>query len=137
MLDTRVRRVARLEQQAIEALATDGPGGACSTTPGFVAIASGGLMDLLGLGEGLGEAGAGSDDSATQGDAQVAGQSETSAAAQSSDGPSVQLPLGLPAASPADLAGLTVIVVVLCFAGGFFVSGTWKELSSRRTAQHH
>jgi hypothetical protein len=26
---------------------------------------------------------------------------------------------------------------VLCFAGGFFVSGTWKELSSRRTAQHH
>jgi hypothetical protein len=132
MLDTGVRRVARLERQAIEALGTDGPGGACSTAPGFVAIASGGLLDLLGLGEGLGEAGSGSDGSAEGAQAQVAGQSETGDGSQSSDSPSVQLPLGLPAASPAALGGLIVIVLLL-----FFAAGVGRELlSSRRTAQH-
>jgi hypothetical protein len=134
MLNTGVRRVARLEQQAIEALGRDGPGGACSTAPSFVAIASGGLLDLLGLGEGLGEAKSGSGGSAGDAQAQVAGQSETAGGSKSSDSPTVQLPLGLPAASPAGLGALTVIVLLLLF----FAAGVWRELlASRRTAQYH
>jgi hypothetical protein len=133
-LNTGVRRVARLEQQAIEALGADGPGGACSTAPSFVAIASGGLLDLLGLGEGLGEAKSGSGGSAGGAQAQVANQSETAGGSKSSDRATVQLPLGLPAASPADLGALTVIVLLLLF----FAAGVWRELlASRRTAQYH
>jgi hypothetical protein len=136
-LNTGVRRVARLEQQAIEALGADGPGGACSTAPSFVAIASGGLLDLLGLGEGLGEAksgSGGSGGSAGGAQAQVASQSETAGGSKSSDRATVQLPLGLPAASPADLGALTVIVLLLLF----FAAGVWRELlASRRTAQYH
>jgi len=132
MLDTGVRRVARLERQAMEALGTDGPGGACSTAPSFVAIASGGLLDLVGLGEGLGEAEGRSDGSAEGAEAQVAGQSKTGGESKSSDSPTVQLPLGLPSASVADLTWLFVIVLLL-----FFAAGVWRELlSSRRTAQH-
>jgi hypothetical protein len=132
-LNTGVRRVARLEQQAIEALGADGPGGACSTAPSFVAIASGGLLDLLGLGEGLGEAKSGSGGSAGGAQAQVASQGET-AGSKSSDRATVQLPLGLPAASPADLGALTVIVLLLLF----FAAGVWRELlASRRSAQYH
>ena len=134
MLDTRVRRVAHLEQQAIEALGTNGPGGACSTAPGFVSIASGGLLGLLGLGEGLGNAGSDSDGSGGSAEnalARVAGESETGGS-KSSDSPTVQLPLGLPAASAADLTWLAVIVLML-----FFAAGVWRELfSSRRTAQY-
>ena len=135
-LDTGVRRVAHLEQQAIEALGTDGPGGACSTAPGLVSIASGGLLGLLGLGEGLGDAGSDSDGSggpAENVQAEVAGQSDTAGGSNASDGRTLQLPLGLPAASPADLAGLIVVVLLLCFA-----AGVGRELlSSRRTAQYH
>jgi hypothetical protein len=133
-LNTSVGRVARLEQQAIEALGADGPGGACSTAPSFVAIASGGLLDLLGLGEGLGEAKSGSGGSAEGAQGQLAGQSEKAGGSKSSDSANVQLPLGLPAASPADLGALTVIVLLLLF----FAAGVWRELlASRRTAQYH
>jgi hypothetical protein len=136
VLNTGIRRVARLEQQAIDSLGTDGPGGACSTAPGFVSIASGGLLGLLGLGEGLGEAGSDSDGSggsAENAQARVAGQSETGGGSESSDGRTLQLPLGLPAASPADLGGLIVVVLLL-----FFAAGVGRELlSSRRTAQYH
>ena len=133
-LNTGVRRVARLEQQAIEALGTDGPAGACSTASGFVSIASGGLLGLLGLGEGLGNAGSDSDGSGGLAEnAQVAGQSDTAGGSNASDGRTLQLPLGLPAASPADLAGLFVVVLLL-----FFAAGVGRELlSSRRTAQYH
>lgn len=132
MLDTGVRRVARLERQAIEALGTDGPGGACSTAPSSVAIASGGLLDLLGLGEGPGEAEVRSDGSAEGAQAQFAGQSDTGGESKSSDSPSVRLPLGLPSTSVADLTWLFVIVLML-----FFAAGVGRELlSSRRTAQH-
>ena len=132
MLDTGVRRVALLERQAIEALGTDGPGGACSTAPSFLASASGGLLDLLGLGEGLGEAEGRSDDSAKGAQAQVPSQSDTGSESKSSDSPTVQLPLGLPSTSVADLTWLFVIVLLL-----FFAAGVGKVLlSSRRTAQH-
>jgi hypothetical protein len=132
MLDTGVRRVVRLEQQAIEALGTDGPGGACSTSPSFVAVASGGLLGLLGLGEGLGEAEVRSGGSAEGARAQVAGQSAASSESKPSASPILQLPLGLPSASVADLTWLFVIVLLL-----FFAAGVWRELlSSRRTAQH-
>ncbi len=134
MLDTGVRRVALLERQAIEALSTDGPGGACSTAPSYLASASGGLLDLLGLGDNLGEAEGRSDGSAegAQAQAQVAGQSDTGGESKSSDSPTVQLPLGLPSTSVADLTWLFVIVLLL-----FFAAGVGKVLlSSRRTAQH-
>jgi hypothetical protein len=130
MLNTGVRRVAHLEQQAIEALGTDGPGGACSTAPGFVSAASGGLLGLLGLGEGLDDAGSGSDGSASSTEnaqAQLAAQSDTDGESNASDGRTIQLPLGLPAASPADLGGLTVVVLLL-----FFAAGICRELLSSR-----
>ena len=128
MLDTGVRRVVRLERQAIKALGTDGPGGACSTGPSFVAIASGGLLGLLGLGE----AEVRSDGSAEGAQAQVAGQSDTSSESKSSGSPTVELPLGLPTTSVANLTWLFVIVLLV-----FFAAGVWRELlSSRRTAQH-
>ena len=132
MLDTGVRRVALLERQAIQALSTDGPGGACSTAPSFLPSASGGLLDLLGLGDNPGEAEGRSDGSAEGAQAQVASQSDTGGESKSSDSPTVQLPLGLPSTSVADLTWLFVIVLLL-----FFAAGVGKTLlSSRRTAQH-
>jgi hypothetical protein len=131
MLNTGVPRVARLERQALDALATGGPGGACSSAPGLVTIAAGGLLDLLGLGDGSGQSSAGSDDPASEVEAQVAGQRVTSGDSESSDAATIQFPLGLPAASAADLAWLFVVVMTL-----FFAAGVWKELFSRRTAQH-
>ena len=71
--------------------------------------------------------------SAENAQAQVAGESDTAGGSNASDGRTIQLPLGLPAASPADLAGLIVVVLLLCFA-----AGVGRELlSSRRTAQYH
>ena len=103
---------------------------------GFVSIASGGLLGLLGLGEGLGDAGSDSDGSggsAENAQGRVAGESDTAGGSNASDGRTIQLPLGLPAASPADLGGLTVVVLLL-----FFAAGVGRELfSSRRTAQSH
>jgi hypothetical protein len=124
MLDTGVRRVSRLERQAIEALGTDGPGGACSTGPAIVESAASGLLDILGLAGGLGTAGGGSGDA---GMALVAGQSETGGESQPST-PSSRLPLGLPVGSPADLGWLFAIVMVV-----FFAAGVLKELFSRRS----
>jgi hypothetical protein len=130
MLNTGVRRVARLEQQALTALGTDGPGAACSTAPALVEIASAGVFDLLGLDEGpFNTTDAGSD--ATAG---VAGQSETGGGSQSESQsattPVSRLPLGLPAGSAAQLGWLFVVVMVV-----FFTAGVLKELFSRRDAR--
>jgi hypothetical protein len=130
MLDTGVERVARLERQAISALGTDGPGGACSTGPAAFAIASDGILHLRGLGEGSGKAEPASDGSGEDAQAQVAGQSETSGGSQQSDSSSFLPALGLPAATAENLGWLTVIVLTL-----FFAAGVWKELRSRRTLQ--
>jgi hypothetical protein len=130
MLNTGVRRVARLEQQALTALGTDGPGAACSTAPALFEIASGGVFDLLGLDEGaFNTADAGSD--ATAG---VAGQTETGdgsqSESQSATTPVSRLPLGLPAGSAAQLGWLFALVMIV-----FFVAGVLKELFSRRDAR--
>jgi len=129
MLDTGVERVARLERQAISALGTDGPGGACSTGPAAFAIASDGILHLRGLGEDSGKAEPASGGSGEDAQAQVAGQSETSGGSQPSDSSSFLPALGLPAATAENLAWLTVIVLML-----FFAAGVWKELRSRRTS---
>jgi len=130
MLHTGVRRVANLEQQAMDALGTEGPGGACSTAPAFFASASRGILDLLGLGEDRGEAESGPDGSGGDAQAQVAGQSETSGGSEPSNTSSSWLPLGLPASTAASLAWVTVTVLLL-----FFAAGVAKELRSRRTLQ--
>jgi hypothetical protein len=129
MLHTGVRRVAHLERQAIRALGTEGPGGACSTAPAAFAIASGGILDLLGLGD-WGKAGPGPDGSGEDAQAQVAGQSETSGGSEPSDTSSSWLPVGIPAANAENFAWLTVIALML-----FFAAGVGKELRSRRSLQ--
>ena len=130
MLDTGVRRVARLEQQALTALGTDSPGAACSTAPALFEIASGGVFDLLGLDEGPFNT-ANADSDATAG---VAGQSETGGGSpsesQSATTPVSRLPLGLPAGSAAQLGWLFVVVMVV-----FFTAGVLKEVFSRRDAR--
>jgi hypothetical protein len=129
MLNTGVRRVARLEQQALTALGTDGPGPACSTAPALLETAAGGVFDLLGLDEGGFNTEAGSDATA-----QVAGQSETGgesqSESQSSTTPVSRLPLGLPAGSAAQLGWLFAVVMIV-----FFAAGVLKELFSRRDAR--
>jgi hypothetical protein len=130
MLDTGVGRVARLERQAMRALGTEGPGGACSTAPAAFAIASDGILHLRGLGEDSGKAEPASDDSGEDAQARVAGESETSGGSQPSDTSSSWLPVGIPAANAANLAWLTVIALLLAFA-----AGVGKELRSRRTLQ--
>jgi hypothetical protein len=134
MLNTGVRRVARLEHQALTALGTDGPGAACSTAPALFEIASGGVFDLLGLDEGpFNATDAGSDAAAG-----VAGQSETGGGSQAeSQGesqsvttPVSRLPLGLPAGSAAQLGWLFVVVMVV-----FFTAGVLKEVFSRHDAR--
>jgi hypothetical protein len=125
MLDTGVQHVTRLERLAIEALGTDGPGGACSTGPAIVESAASGLLDILGLAGGLGTTGGGSGDA---GMALVAGQSETGGESQPAANPSSRLPLGLPVGSPADLGWLFAIVMVV-----FFAAGVLRELFSRRS----
>jgi hypothetical protein len=122
MLNTGVRRVSRLERQALNALGTDGPGAACSTAPALFEIASGGIFDLLGLDEG-----AFNTEPSSEATAQVAGQSETGAESQSSTTPVSRLPLGLPAGSAAQLGWLFAIVMIV-----FFAAGVLKELFSRR-----
>jgi hypothetical protein len=129
MLNTGVRRVARLEQQALTALGTDGPGAACSTGTALLEVASGGVFDLLGLDEGGFDTGSGSDATA-----QIAGQSETGgqsqSEAQSNTTPVSRLPLGLPAGSAAQLGWLFALVMIV-----FFVAGVLKELFTRRDAR--
>ena len=129
MLNTGVRRVARLERQALNALGTDGPGAACSTGTVLLDIASGGVFDMLGLDEGGFNTETGSDATA-----QVAGESETGgesqSESQSSTTPVSRLPLGLPAGSAAQLGWLFVLVMVV-----FFAAGVLKELFSRRDAR--
>jgi hypothetical protein len=129
MLHTGVRRVAHLERQAIIALGTEGPGGACSTGTAAFAIASDGILDLLGLGD-WGRAGPAPDGSGGDAQAQVAGQSETSGVSEPSHTSSSWLPLGLPAGTAANVAWVTIIVLLL-----FFAAGVVKELRSRRTLQ--
>lgn len=124
-LNTGVRRVARLEQQALTALGTDGPGPACSTAPALLETAAGGVFDLLGLDEGPFNVEAASDATA-----QVAGQNETGAESQASTTPVSRLPLGLPAGSAAQLGWLFAVVMIV-----FFAAGVLKELFSRRDAR--
>ena len=126
MLNTGVQRVARLEQQALTALGTDGPGPACSTAPpALLETAADDVFNLLGLDEGPVDAEAASDATA-----QVAGQSETGAESQASTTPVSRLPLGLPAGSAAQLGWLFAVVMIV-----FFVAGVLKELFSRRDAR--
>jgi hypothetical protein len=130
MLHTGVRRVAHLERQAIRALGTEGPGAACSTAPAVFAIASDGILNLLGLGDDPSKAEPGSDGSGGDAQAQVAGQSETSGVSETSDTSSSWFPVGIPEANAANLAWLTIIALLLAFA-----AGVGKELRSRRTLQ--
>ena len=126
MLNTGVQRVARLEQQALTALGTDGPGPACSTAPpALLETAADDVFNLLGLDEGPVDAEAASDATA-----QVAGQSETGAESQASTTPVSRLPLGLPAGSAAQLGWLFAVVMIV-----FFAAGVLKELFSRRDAR--
>ena len=62
--------------------------------------------------------------------AQVAGQSETTGVSEPSHTSSSWLPLGLPAGTAANVAWVTIIVLLL-----FFAAGVVKELRSRRTLQ--